>query len=87
VQEDDDRPAGALGLEDVELFDLGRAVGQAQCGRQVTARLGAELAAPQVERIHVGRVGSLVVGGVERFLVVVEVDLGFGHRDLSLLAV
>ena len=49
----------------------------------VTAGLGAKLAPSQVKGLHVGRIGSLVVGGIEGCLVVVEVDLGWVHGAKS----
>src|SRR5205814_1050417 len=74
VDEDVDRRVRLLGAEDVELLDLGQAIGNALRHAQNGAHLFAVDDAALADLIAVGGIDHLVVGVVERLLVHVEPD-------------
>ena len=74
MDEHEDRRLGAPRAEDVELLDLALAIGEALGQAQPLARRLAAGDAARGELRLVGRVGGLIVGGVELALRIVEID-------------
>src|SRR5215468_2019546 len=72
VDEDIDRRVCLPGAVDVELLDLGRAVGDALGRADGGARLLAIGDAPLGDLLAIGRVDDLIIGVIERLLVHVE---------------
>src|SRR5690348_9105221 len=74
MDEDEDRGAVALAAVDVEPLDRGAAIGDVLRRRQAGAGGPAVGDAAGDQLLAVGGIGGLVVGGVERGLVVIEKD-------------
>src|SRR5258705_988399 len=80
MDKNQDRRIRTGGAEDVELLNLGRAVGFTPRRSKTTMYLRAVAGAPRGDLEAQGRIGRLVIGGVELDLVVV-------HEDKSALGV
>src|SRR6516164_4324332 len=72
MDEDEDQPRGTPDTVDVELLDLGAAIGDALGLANAPAHIGAGGDAAFDQLLAVWRIGGLVIGCVEWCLVVVE---------------
>jgi len=86
MDEDEDRRRGAGAAVDVEPLDLGRTIGEALGLADAPAYAVADAALDQL--LAVWRIGSLVIGRVERVLVVFEKyrQAFFRHRTPAVCA-
>ena len=88
MDEDEDRRRVVPGAVDVEPLNLGRPVGDALGLADAPAHIGAGSDAALDQLLAVWRIGSLVIGGVERGLVIIEKHRRafFRHRTPAICA-
>ena len=86
VDEDEDGCGVASGAIDIEPLDLGRSVSDALGLANVSSRQFAVADAALDQLVTVRRIGGLIIGRVERGLVIVEENRRafFGHRTSAI---